>query len=78
MTRKINIGATYRHFKGMNVKVMALAKDSEDLHPLVVYYHVDKPEEVWVRDLDEFLSPVDHEKYPDVKAEYRFEEIEEP
>lgn len=76
MTRKLNPNKLYRHFKGHVYKIVCLAKDSNDLKELVVYQNVDD-NQIWVRGLDEFLSPVDHEKYPDVKQRYRFEETEE-
>jgi len=70
--REVKIGSEWKHFKGDNVKVLALAKDSENLEDLVVYIHGG---ETWVRKKDEFLSEVDHSKYPNVKQKYRFEEI---
>jgi len=73
--REIEIGATYKHFKGMKVEVIAIAKDSETLKELVVYKHFDT-QEYWVRDMKEFLSEVDHEKYPEIKQKYRFEKIQ--
>lgn len=69
-------GEKYRHFKGMVVEILELAKDSETLEEMVVYRHTDT-DEVWVRPLSMFLSKVDREKYPDVKQEYRFEKVEE-
>ncbi len=67
-------GEKYRHFKGMIVEILEIAKDSETLEEMVVYRHTDT-DEVWVRPLSMFLSKVDKEKYPDVKQEYRFEKI---
>ena len=67
-------GAKYKHFKGMIVEILEIAKDSETLEEMVVYRHTDT-DEVWVRPLSMFLSKVDKEKYPDVKQEYRFEKI---
>lgn len=68
------IGEKYRHFKGMIITIIALAKDSETLEEMVVYEH---DNEFWVRPLSMFLSKVDHEKYPDITQEYRFEKIED-
>ena len=68
-------GEKYRHFKGMVVEILELAKDSETLEDMVVYRHTDT-DEIWVRPLSMFLSKVDTEKYPDVKQEYRFEKVE--
>lgn len=69
-------GQLYRHFKGMTVRILALAKDSETLEEMIVYSHEGKGDEVWVRSKEMFLSKVDHEKYPDVKQDYRFDLIE--
>ena len=76
MERKIIIGMDYKHFKGKIVTVLMLAKDSENLNDLVVYKHKGT-DEIWVRELNEFLSEVDHKKYPDIKQKYRFKEIRE-
>lgn len=73
MERKIEIGKTYRHFKGDTMKVIAIAKHSETLEKLVIYSHKD---EIWARPYDMFNSLVDKEKYPDVKQKYRFEEVD--
>lgn len=65
----VEVGRKYRHFKGMVVTVLCVAKDSEDLKEKVVYEH---DGQYWVRDKEMFLSKVDHEKYPEVKEKYRF------
>lgn len=72
----IKKGEKYRHFKGMIVEILEIAKDSETLEEMVVYKHTDT-NEIWVRPLSMFLSKVDKEKYPDVKQEYRFEKVVE-
>lgn len=69
---EVVVGQKYKHFKGMIVEVMAIAKDSEDLSLKVVYKHIDN-DDIWVRPLSEFISKVDKLKYPDIKQEYRFE-----
>ena len=71
---EVKVGKKYRHFKGMVVEVIALAKHSETLESMVVYIH---DNEVWVRPYELFISKVDKEKYPDVLQEYRFEEVED-
>ena len=74
--REIKIGKKYRHFKGMEVIVEIIAKDSETLEPVVVYKH-NGSDEYWVRPYEMFNSEVDHNKYPDVEQKYRFEEVDE-
>lgn len=71
--RKVKEKAIYKHFKGDYIYVEAIAKHSESLEDLVIYMHKGK---LWARPASMFLSEVDHEKYPDVKQKYRFEEIE--
>ena len=39
----------YRHFKGGYYYVVCMAKHSETLEDMVVYYHKDSPDEIWVR-----------------------------
>ncbi len=75
LEREVKIGAIYKHFKGNIYKVLCIAKDSETLEEKVVYNHVDN-NEIWVRDKKEFLSEVDHNKYPNIEQKYRFELIE--
>ena len=75
MSRKININGLYKHFKGHTYKVLAIAKDSEDLSLKVVYQNIEN-NETWIRDYDDFFSVVNHDKYPNVKQKYRFEEID--
>ena len=75
LEREVKIGAIYKHFKGNIYIVLCIAKDSETLEEKVVYNHVDN-NEIWVRDKKEFLSEVDHNKYPNIEQKYRFELIE--
>ena len=74
MARKIKVNKLYRHFKGHIYKVIAIAKDSEDLSLKVVYQNISN-NDVWVRDLEEFNSLVNKNKYPDVSQKYRFQEL---
>ena len=76
MEREVKPGQIYRHFKGTIHKVICIAKHSETKEDLVIYTH-EEDNEIWARPLNMFLSEVDHEKYPDVKQKYRFEEITE-
>lgn len=80
MDRVVCVGKTYKHFKGKEYKVLCIAKDSdsdpEDLKEVVVYEALYGRHIVWVRGYDEFLAPVDKEKYPDATQEYRFEQID--
>lgn len=75
-TRDEMVGKRYRHFKGGIYVVLTIAVHSESDEPLVIYQTLDRPDLVWARPISMFLSNVDHEKYPDVKQEMRFELME--
>lgn len=68
-------GEFYRHFKGNLYQVIGLANDAGTMQKVVVYRALSKEGAWYVRSLEEFLSPVDREKYPDAAAEYRFEQV---
>lgn len=76
--RKIEVGKKYKHFKGIIVKIMCIAKDSETLEDMVVYNHVDT-DEYWIRSLSMFLDENDISNREDnvTGQKYRFELIEE-
>lgn len=80
MDRVVCVGKTYRHFKGKEYKVLCIAKDSdsdpENLREVVVYEALYGKHLIWTRGYDEFLAPVDKEKYPNETQEYRFELID--
>ncbi len=72
MERTVHIGGRYRHFKGNEYEVLAVARHSETLESLVVYRALYGEGDVWVRPLQEFLDIVTR----DGKTRLRFEEID--
>ena len=74
--REIKVGGRYRHFKGGEYKVLAIATHTETEESMVVYQNLSDPDTIWVRPYAMFASPVDRAAYPDVAATWRFEEIE--
>ena len=74
--REVVKGQLYKHFKGTIHKIVCLAYDSETKEKLVLYTN-EEYGTIWVRPLEMFLSEVDHKKYHDIKATYRFELIED-
>jgi len=66
----------YEHFKGHRYQILTIAKNTETSEDMVVYQEMSEPYQVFVREVADFLSPVDHEKNPKVKQEYRFEKCE--
>ena len=83
MSRQIQTGGVYRHFKGFTAKIITIATHTETGESLVVYecngkaVNSNHEDGIYARPLEMFLSEVDHTKYPDVKQKYRFELIEE-
>ncbi len=74
--RKIKKNQVYRHFKGKFYFVEDIAYDSETMKQVVVYRQLYDDKQLFVRSLEMFLSPVDHDKYPHAQQKYRFEEYD--
>lgn len=70
MMNIVKAGEVYRHFKGNVYRVIAVARDCEDLSEVVVYQNVDKGD-VWVRPLDNFTELIER----DGVSFYRFEKV---
>lgn len=82
------VGEWVQHFKKETVnniseknqwkyvyEIEGYGKDAETENNIVVYKSVfDK--KIWVRTVDNFMSEVDHKKYPNIKQKYRFERFE--
>ena len=45
---QIEVGKTYKHYKGNIYKIIALGKNSENLEEMVVYQSV-KDNQIWIR-----------------------------
>lgn len=71
--REIKVNGIYKHFKGDYYLVVDIARDSETKEEMVVYRRLYGDGSLWVRHKEMFLSEVDHEKYPNVEQNYRFE-----
>ena len=71
--REIKINGIYKHFKGDYYIVEDVANHSETKEKYVVYRRLYGEGDLWMREMNMFLSEVDHEKYPNVQQKYRFE-----
>lgn len=67
----------YKHFKGNLYVVLNVARHTETNELLVIYSNVREMQRIFARPLQMFMSEVDHEKYPDAKQKYRFENMME-
>lgn len=72
--RKLKLNTIYKHFKGNLYLVMDVVVDSETGRDMVLYRALYDDLKLYVRPMDMFLSEVDHDKYPEIKQKYRFEE----
>ena len=87
MTNRFNPGDIVQHFKRELLteeeragsmylyEIIGVATHSETREPLMVYRPLYDDGGMYVRPLEMFLSEEDHEKYPEVKQKYRFEEV---
>ncbi len=50
----------YKHYKGIQVRVLGVARHSESLEEMVMYQHCDDGN-FWVRPLAMFIEAVDYE-----------------
>ncbi len=69
----IEIGARYRHFKGMEYEVIGIAKHSETLEEMVVYRALYGEHGLWVRPAAMWEETVER----DGKTFRRFTKIED-
>lgn len=70
MENKIKLGK-YKHFKGHEVEVIGVAKNSENPdEEFVVYRHSFQGHDLWVRPLVMFLENVERDGYSGPRFEY--------
>ncbi len=58
MAEVIQIGARYRHYKGNEYTVLAIARHSETLEEMVVYKALYGDGQIWVRPCRMFIESV--------------------
>ena len=71
--RKLEVNRIYKHFKGDYYIVLGTGINSETLEEYVIYRALYGEGKVYLREINNFLSEVDHVKYPNVKQKYCLE-----
>jgi len=78
--REIKVGIVYKHFKNKYYIVTDIVNDCEsnndaEYQKIVIYKALYGEFLTWARPYEMFASEVEHDKYPDIKQKYRFEEV---
>jgi len=85
--RRLHAGDVVQHFKRELVtaeeakanmylyKIVGIAEHSETKELMVVYQALYGDFKMYVRPYNMFMSPVEKDKYPNVRQEYRFEKV---
>ncbi len=68
----------FKHFKGGEYQVLMIAEDAGTGESVVVYQALYPPYRIYTRNLEEFLSDVDRDKYPDAAQKERFAPLQIP
>ena len=68
----------FKHFKGGEYQVLMIAEDAGTGESVVVYQALYPPYRIYTRNLEEFLSNVDRDKYPDAAQKERFAPLQGP
>lgn len=70
--KQIQIGGTYKHYKGNCYQVIGLAKHTETMEDMIVYQGLGEGQDIWVRPLKMFIEYVT----VDGKKVKRFEAVQ--
>lgn len=75
MNRIPRPGELYRHYTGEIYQILTVAKHSETGEQLVILQAMFGAFESYASPLSQFISEVDHQKYPRIKQQYWFSRI---